>query len=103
MSMEEMAREIRSLKEALAERDGERARESADADGVRSMLDEGFSKIMEAVRPYAASVSVKDAVSDIGERIREHPLASVSIALASGFLIGRIADKFSRCRCCSKE
>jgi ElaB/YqjD/DUF883 family membrane-anchored ribosome-binding protein len=91
MSMDEMAREIRALKAALAKRGSGLG--LVDADGVKSMLDDCFQKITEAIRPSEIHGSVKDVMDKMSESISAHPLASISIALASGFFIGRALDR----------
>jgi ElaB/YqjD/DUF883 family membrane-anchored ribosome-binding protein len=102
MNMEEMAREIRSLKAKLEERD---AHKPVDSESVRSMLDDFLTKMTDVIKPSEIHGSVRDVVDKVSENISAHPLASISIALASGFFIGRALDRSSsrrRCGNCSK-
>ena len=93
MNMEEMAREIQSLKAALAKR----ATQAESADDIRSMLNDCFARITEAIKPSEIHGSIKDSVNEMSESISAHPIAAVSVALTAGFLIGRTVDRLSRC------
>ncbi|MDR1482820.1 MAG: hypothetical protein LBI74_09355 [Synergistaceae bacterium] len=92
MSMEEMEREIRSLKAKLAERN---ERGQVDSESVRSMLDDFLTKITDVIKPSEIRGSVKDVVDKVSDNISAHPITSISIALASGFFIGRALDRSS--------
>jgi ElaB/YqjD/DUF883 family membrane-anchored ribosome-binding protein len=104
MSMEEMAREIRSLRAAMEERDGSAGDENCP-ESLRSMIEDGFSKISETLAPFVDEAagkiprSLRETVDMVGRRISERPLTSVAVAAASGFVIGRIAGRFARRRC----
>ncbi|MDR3332475.1 MAG: hypothetical protein LBT08_07590 [Synergistaceae bacterium] len=107
MSMEEIEREIRALRAALSELEADGRK--SDMAGVKTAFEDGFSRITEALRPLAGEKvagPVMDAVKRLETKVASHPLTCVAIAIASGFVLGRIIDIASgdkRCPRCDKE
>jgi hypothetical protein len=51
-----------------------------------------YAPALEAVRHTAGEIRRLD--QELVERVRERPLAAVAIALAAGYLVGRVFSRF---------
>lgn len=98
--MESMQREIEELKAALAEKELASGK-SADMSKIKCMFEEGFSKIIDALRPVLdganqkLSEPAKAAATKIEEKIVVNPFTAVMLALGLGFLLGKTIDIIS--------
>lgn len=69
---------------------------------LRSIIEEGVSRAIEALRPIAAEAKsramphVADALSHLERKIAERPLASVGAALLAGAAAGKIISILMR-------
>jgi ElaB/YqjD/DUF883 family membrane-anchored ribosome-binding protein len=103
--IDSMQEEIASLRESIDGRTPENR--SFDIDRIKSLLQDGFSKITEAVGPAMDGVKVKLAspakavATSVEEKIAAHPLTSVAIALGAGLVIGKAVS--SACRCTRRK
>lgn len=101
-AMETMREEIASLKEALAEKERAIASHGPDMTKVKAMLDEGYAKVVEAVRPLLDEAESKlgeptrRAVHRAEEKITMHPFTAIMIALGTGFVAGKALDLVNR-------
>jgi ElaB/YqjD/DUF883 family membrane-anchored ribosome-binding protein len=97
--IEIMRAEIAALREIIAENNEEENR-GIEMAGIKSLMEDGFSRISEAIRPVMEKLNVKlgkpagDAVNSLEEKIAEHPFKSVTIALVTGFAIGKAVGFF---------
>ncbi|MDR1515152.1 MAG: hypothetical protein LBS45_05605 [Synergistaceae bacterium] len=101
--VEGLREEIADLREKIAE---DRREDSVpDMAKIKSFLEDGFTRVNEALRPVAEKVSDKigkparDAVNVIEEKIAAHPFAAVGAAVATGFVIGKAVGFFASGRC----
>ena len=98
--MECMQREIEELKAALASKDPS-PQKAVDMSKIKCMFDEGFSKIVEALRPVLDSANqkisepAKAAATKLEEKIAVNPFTAVMMALGVGFLLGKTIDIIS--------
>lgn len=96
--MEEMKLEIASIKEAMtANEDAPKATcPTIDFSKIRSMLEEGFEKVADALRPLAERADrnigkpARAVVEKAEEKIVVNPFAAVAIALGAGLIIGKL-------------
>lgn len=110
--MEEMKLEIAALKEALAAKTEEVHEEGAhfaqghhgiDLGKIRIMLEEGFEKVTETLRPLVEkagrkiSEPTRAAMAKAEEKIAVNPLMAVAVALGAGFIIGKICTIATHC------
>ncbi len=65
------------------------SRDGAVGDRVGSMA-HGLADSLENAAGYVRSADLKMMRTDLEEQIRDHPLRSAAIAIAAGFLLGRI-------------
>lgn len=117
--MEEMKLEIAALKEALAQKAEDIAEEggehfrhgvhSIDLGKIRSMLEEGFEKVTETLRPLVETAGrrisgpTRAAVAKAEEKIVVNPFTAVVVALGAGYVIGKICTMATRYYHCSCE
>ena len=101
--MEEMKEEIAALKQLLAEKRDEAADRGRDMKhDIRAMVEEGFAKVSDAIRPFAEKAGhriadpTKDVVARVEEKIVIHPIAAVMIALGAGLVVGKMIDVATR-------
>ncbi|MDR3255148.1 MAG: hypothetical protein LBT31_06245 [Synergistaceae bacterium] len=92
--MEELERGISSLRESISND----ARGDADATWITSLFDNGLGKIRNAMTPDEDGktneliVTARAFADEVGKKIAERPLASISLAIGAGYAIGRIAS-----------
>ena len=93
--IQDMQDEISSLKAQLADRAAEAEDKAPD---LRTLFEEGFAKLHEAVRPIAERAHARigeparDAVARVEEKISIHPFAAIMMALGAGLVVGRLLD-----------
>ena len=91
--IQEMQDEISSLRAQLAEK-----MDTGGASDVKTMFEEGFAKLHEAVEPIVKRANVRigdptrEAVARVEEKISIHPFAAVMIALGAGLVVGKLLD-----------
>ena len=89
----EMQDEISSLRAQLAEK-----ADTGKASDIKTMFEEGFAKLHEAVEPIVKRANAKigdptrEAVAHMEEKISIHPFAAVMIALGAGLIVGKLLD-----------
>jgi ElaB/YqjD/DUF883 family membrane-anchored ribosome-binding protein len=97
--IEEMKAEIAALRIMLAEK---REKPADKAPEIRSMLEDGFAKVSDAIRPLAREVSrgigrpARSVVTNIEEKIALNPLAAIMVALGAGLVVGKALDIAAR-------
>jgi ElaB/YqjD/DUF883 family membrane-anchored ribosome-binding protein len=97
--IEEMKAEIAALRIMLAEK---REKSSDRSPEIRSMLEDGFAKVSDAIRPLAREAGrrigrpARSVVTNIEEKIALHPLAAIMIALGAGLVAGKALDIAAR-------
>jgi ElaB/YqjD/DUF883 family membrane-anchored ribosome-binding protein len=97
--IEEMRAEIAALRIMLGEKRNEPASKTAD---IRSMLEDGFARVSDAIRPLAQEAGrrigkpARNVVTNIEEKIALHPLTAIMIALGAGLVAGKALDIATR-------
>ncbi len=96
-TIEEMKREISSLKEQLEEKRREIARQTGpELSHVKEMIEEGLAKVAETVKPVMGEANRKiaeptvAAVRTLEKSIAAHPFAAILIAAGAGLVIGKV-------------
>lgn len=84
--MEEMQEEIASLRAQLHEKETAPGK-LPDMAHIKSMFEEGFGKLSDALRPLADETERR-----VGEKIAVHPFTAVMVALGAGLVIGKLVD-----------
>jgi ElaB/YqjD/DUF883 family membrane-anchored ribosome-binding protein len=93
--VESIKGEIAGLKETIGKGEQDSKRGGPDLSSIKALIDDGFARVGEALRPVGEKISDKigkpagDAVNAVEERIAAHPFASVGIALVAGFAVGK--------------
>lgn len=94
--METMKREIKSLREKLAEKEAKVINNNPDLGKIKEMLEEGFAKVTDAVRPVieAANHKIGEPAKAVASRVEDHivvhPFMSIVCALGAGLIIGKL-------------
>lgn len=95
----ELKEEIATLKAKLHEKE---KRVEGHIPEIKEMIEEGFEKVSDAVRPFAKEAEhaiaepTKEIMSLIEERINARPFTAMLVALGAGFVIGRLLDVTTR-------
>ncbi|SLN73731.1 DUF883 family protein [Oceanibacterium hippocampi] len=87
--MEALRADVSALTESLVRVTGNRAHDGAEA--VRNAAHEGADAVRNAAR--AGQARAEDAAATAQDYVRERPLASVLVALAVGFTIGKLLER----------
>lgn len=87
--IDELEKEIKSLKCALVERTkAAQKKATIDVGKIAAELNEGAGKLIDAAQP-----PIKEAADKAGKKISQHPFVSVTAALAAGILIAGLGRK----------
>ena len=98
----EMKEEILQLKDQLAKTVKEEAKELTGTSDVRTMFEDGFAKLSDALRPLAEQANqkfgepAKEMVERVEEKISVHPFTAMTVALGVGVVVGKLLDIASR-------
>ena len=93
--VESIREEVADLKKSIAKDAEEEERPGPDMAKIKSLLDAGFARVAETLRPLAEKARDKigkpagATVNAIEEKIAAHPFASVGLAVIAGFAVGR--------------
>jgi ElaB/YqjD/DUF883 family membrane-anchored ribosome-binding protein len=97
--IDEMRAEIAALRTMLEEKREKPADKTTD---IRSMLEEGFARVSDAIKPLAQEagrrigVPARSPVMTVEEKIALHPFAAVMAALGAGFVVGKAIEIAAR-------
>lgn len=91
--MEELQEEINELKHDIAEKTNAVAETAAiNYDKMKEVFEAKTEELIERVKPYVEEGKKKtcESAEQLGETIKENPLASVGIAFVAGLLLAKL-------------
>jgi len=69
-----------------------RGKRATRGKGPRVQVPERVHRAVDAGKAYVRANDIGDMKADLEREIREHPLKSIAIALAAGYLLSKLVD-----------